>query len=301
VTAVLVTGGSSGIGLAAALRFAARGDRVALLSRSPQALAAAAQQCRAAGAAEVLELPADAADQAQVEAAVSAVVDAFGGLDVCVHAAAVAAYGRLDDVPAEVFDRVVDINIKGTAHVARAVLRHFRGRGEGTLILIGSVVGRIATPYMSAYGVTKWAIRSLARTLHLEASDLPGVHVCEVWPGSVNTPVYEQSASYAGRGGRPPPPVLQPDRVAAVIVRVADRPRPRAGVGWTNPVMMFGFSALPGVYDRLVGPLMARLGLSRPSVAPTTGNVLSPRPEAEQVQGPWLGPLGRRRRTPKES
>ncbi|MBA3251759.1 MAG: SDR family NAD(P)-dependent oxidoreductase [Geodermatophilaceae bacterium] len=296
MTSVLVTGGSSGIGRAAALRFAARGDRLALVSRSAAALAQAAEDCRRAGAVEVLTLTADVASQREVEAAVDAAIEAFGALDVCVHGAAVAAYGRLDDVPAEVYDRVLDVNIKGTVHVARAVLRHFRSEQAGVLILVGSVVGRISAPYLSAYGVSKWAIRSLARTLHLEARDLPGVHVCEVWPGGVNTPVYEQSATYAGRNGRPPPPVVSADRVAEVIVRTANRPKPRTGVGWANPLMMFGFAALPGAYDRLVGPLMLRLGIAGPPVASHPGNVLDPQPAAERVDGPWRGWLGLRSR-----
>lgn len=173
MTSVLVTGGSSGIGRAAALRFAARGDRIALVARSEQALAAAAEDCRRVGAAQVLTLTADVASQQEVEAAVDAAIEAFGALDVCVHGAAVAAYGRLDDIPAEVYDRVLDVNVKGTVHVARAVLRHFRSEQAGVLILIGSVLGRISAPYLSAYGVSKWAIRSLARVLHLEARDLP--------------------------------------------------------------------------------------------------------------------------------
>lgn len=292
MTAVLITGGSSGIGLATALRFAARGDRIALLSRSSEALEAAAADCRRAGAAEVATLVADVADHEQVNAAVSSAVAAFGALDVCVHAAAVAAYGRLDEVPVAVYDRVLDVNVKGTAHVARAVLRHFRQREQGTLVLIGSLLGRIATPYLSAYGVSKWAIRNLARTLHLETRDLPRVHVCEVWPGGVNTPVYQQSASYAGRNGRPPPPVGSAQRVAEVVLRTVDRPRPRAGVGWANPLMMVGFACLPGVYDRLVGPLMLRLGIAGPEVAPHPGNVLEPQPRAERVDGPWRGWAG---------
>jgi len=108
--------------------------------------------------------------------------------------------------------------------------------------------------------------------------------------------VYEQSATYAGRNGRPPPPVVSADRVAEVIVRTANRPKPRTGVGWANPLMMFGFAALPGVYDRLVGPLMLRLGIAGPPVASHPGNVLDPQPAAERVDGPWRGWLGLRSR-----
>lgn len=291
VRSVLVTGGSSGIGRAAALRFAARGDRLTLLARSSTALEQAAADCRAAGSPQVLTLVADVADRDAVDAA----LDGLDAFDVCVHAAAVAAYGRLLDVPGEVYDRVIDVNVKGTVNVARAALRHFEARGAGTLVLVGSLVGRIGTPYLSAYGITKWAVRGLARALHVETLRMPGVHVCEVWPGGVNTPVYEQAATYAGREGRPPPPVVSADRVAAAIVDVVDRPRPRVSVGWSNPVMIAGFGALPWVYDRLVGPLMLRMGLSRRSSPPTPGNAFEPVASLEQVDGPWRGQLGLRR------
>jgi len=199
----LVTGASSGIGRASAVRFAAQGARVVLLSRSSEALAQVEAECVRAGAGATLVAVADVGRQEQVEDALARAVDAFGRVDVCVHAAAVAAYGRLDLMPAEVFDRVIDTNVKGTAHVARAMLGHFRNRERGTLILLGSLLGRISTPYMSAYGVSKWAVRGFARTMTLEVLDLPHVHVCEVWPGSVNTPVYSRAPTTpAGSGDR---------------------------------------------------------------------------------------------------
>ncbi len=292
---VLVTGASSGIGRASAVRFAGQGARVILLSRSPEALAEVEAECMWAGAAATLVTVADVGVQEQVEAAMTQALATFGAVDICVHAAAVAAYGRLEDIPTEVFDRVIDTNVKGAANVTRAVLRHFRERERGTLILVGSLLGRISAPFISPYGVSKWAIRGLARTMKLENQDLPDVHVCEVWPGGVNTPVYQQSANYAGRVGRPPPPVVSPEQVAATIDRLARCPRPRAGVGWANPIMVFGFGFLPGLYDSLVVPLMKRLGIGRKRIEPHPGNVLAPQPRLEGTCGPWRGPLGLRR------
>lgn len=292
---VLITGATSGIGRAVAERCAARGDRVVLVARSATVLDETATECRAAGASAVLTVVADVADHEAVEAALRSALAEFGTIDVCVHSAAVVAYGRVLDVPAAVYDRVVDVNVKGAVNVSRAALRHFESRQAGTLVLIGSLVGRIGTPYLSAYGITKWAIRGLARALVAEMRPTPGVRVCEVWPGSVNTPVYDQAGTYAGHGGRPPPLVMPAGRVADAVIAVMDRPRPRVGVGGSAPLMLFGFHALPWVYDRLVGPLMLRLALTRRRVAPTAGNVLEPVAEREQVDGPWRGPLGLRR------
>ena len=81
--------------------------------------------------------------------------------------------------------------------------------GHGTLVLTGSLLGEITTPFMSSYVTSKWAVRGLGRLLEIENRDLAGVQVCVVSPGPVDTPVYRQAASYAGRVGRPPPPVDQ--------------------------------------------------------------------------------------------
>jgi NAD(P)-dependent dehydrogenase (short-subunit alcohol dehydrogenase family) len=174
---VVVTGASSGIGLATALGAAGRGDHVVLLARGAAALADAAEQCRAAGAASALDLPTDVGDDAAVQRAFAEVTSRYGRVDAVVHSAGLAAYGRLQDVPAEIFDGVVRTNLLGPVNVARAVLPGMRERDAGTLVLIGSLIGYIAPPYMSAYAVSKWGVRGLARLLQVENVDRPGVHI----------------------------------------------------------------------------------------------------------------------------
>lgn len=280
---VVVTGASSGIGRATAHRLADRGTRLVLAARSATALEAVAAECRQRGA-EVLVVPTDVSDEAAVRALVRAAVDRFGDLDACVHAAAVVAYGRFEDVPSGVFDQVVRTGVLGTANVSRAVLRVFREQRRGTLVIMGSLLGKISTPYMSSYVATKAAVESLGRVLTIEQRDLDEVHVCVVSPGSVATPVFRRAANYVGRYGRPPPPVVSAERVAAKVVERLDHPRSRTSVGIANPLMIFGFRALPGVFDLLVGPLMRLTGLSRTPVDPHPGNVLSPTHETRPVR-----------------
>ncbi len=289
---VLVTGASSGIGRATAHQLAARGDRLILASRSRSVLEETARECTARGAAEVLVVPTDVGDRAQVEALVAEVRERWGGLDGVVHAAAVVAYGRFHDVPADVFDAVVTTNVTGTANVAREALRLFEEQGGGSLVLLGSVLAKMAAPLISPYGSTKWAVHGLARALQVEARRMPGVEVSLVSPGGVDTPIYDQAASYTGRSGHPPPPVTTPERVAAACVRALDRPRRDVNVGVANAVMVAGFRLAGPVYDRLVGPMMALLGQGRGRVEPGPGNVLDPRPEGEAVRGRWPHPWG---------
>ena len=290
---VLITGASSGIGRATALQLADRGTTLVLASRSASALETVASECRARGA-EVLVRPTDVSDEASVKAVVTSTISAYGRLDACVHAAAVVAYGRFEDVPSEIFDQVIKTGVLGTAHVARATLEVFREQQRGTLVILGSVLGRIAVPYLSSYATSKSAVETLARTLAIEQRDLPDVHVCVVSPGSVRTPVFRQAANYAGRYGRPPPPIVGPEKVARVIVGLLAKPRPRTNVGITNRFMVAGFLVLPSVFDAIVSPLMRVAGLSRDRDAPHPGNVLAPTPADEAVRpGEPFGHEGR--------
>lgn len=286
---VLLTGASSGIGRAAALGFAARGDQLVLAARGRADLESVAAAC----GGDPLVVPTDVTRSHQVDELVETAVDRFGRIDVWVDSAAVMAYGRFEDLPANVFDRVITTDLLGTANIARSALRQFRVQGRGTLILTSSLLAHITAPYMSAYCTAKWGLRGLTRTLRQETRDAPDIHVCTLTPGSVDTPIYTSAANYAGSIGRPPPPVDRPQRMADAMVKLADKPRAEVSVGVANRFAEMGFTLMPPVYDALVGPMMRRLGLSRERIAPHTGNVF--RPESRTAGGParWgRGPIG---------
>lgn len=282
---VLVTGGSSGIGLAVGLEASRRGHHVVLVARSDESLGRAADACRERSPASVETFTADVRDAEAVEGVVRQVVARHGRVDVAVHAAGLVGYGRFEDVPPEVFDAVVNGNISGSANVARAVLPGMRERDAGALYLVGSVIGGLAVPGMTPYVIGKWGIRALARQLQLENRDRRGVHVTLVRPGSIDTPIYTQAANYAGRVGRPPPPVYRPETVARRILDSVGSPPRTIDVGVTNPLMLLGFSLVPQLYDVLVGPLYQLLARERTTVAPTPGNALEPRPAGDGLRG----------------
>ena len=284
---VVILGASSGIGRATAHALAARGDRLGLASRSAEVLDQVRQECIARGAGEVLVVPTDVGDAASVDALFKTAVEALGRVDGVVTTAGVLAYGRFEDVPSEVFDRTMITNVIGVANVARAALRTFKGQEAGSLVVLGSVLGKITAPWMSSYAASKWAVHGLVRTLQIEARSMPDVNVTLVSPGGVNTPIYNSAGSYTGRSGHPPPPVDPPEKVAAAIIEALDRPRREISLGWANPVMVFGFRALPAVFDALVTPLMRLAGQSRRRVDPHPGNVLEADSEKLAVHGDW--------------
>ncbi|WP_394619965.1 SDR family NAD(P)-dependent oxidoreductase [Lentzea sp. JNUCC 0626] len=286
---VLVVGASSGIGLATAVAFASRADDVVLVSRSGEALDAAEKACRAVGTAAVDVIAVDIGDPGGAGRIVAHVLERHGRIDVVVHSATTMAYGTVEELPAEVFTSVVDTAIHGTLHLAQAVLPVLRRQHRGVFVGVNSLLGSVTVPRMGAYTAAKWGQRALLRTLQQENRDEPGVHVCVVSPGSVNTPVYYQAANYTGRAMRPPVPVLSPRRVALTILHLADRPRRHVSVpvGPGNPVIVAAFRCVPRLYDRLVGPLFRLAGLTRTPVEPTSGNVFEPCAALERTHGRW--------------
>ena len=286
---VLVTGGSSGLGRATARKFAVRGARLVLVARGRAALEETAIELRAAGAREVVVCPADVTDEAALRSVVEGAVSRFGRLDVVVHSAQVMAYGRVEDVPAEVFDTVVRTATEGTANLARSVLPVFRRQGGGHLIVVSSLLASVTAPLMGSYVTAKWAQLGLIRVLQQETRDVPGIHISAVAPGGVSTPIYSQGATYVGSTGRPPVPVYSAERVARAVVARLDRPRRLVQAGIANPLVIAGFRLLPGVYDVLVGPLLRTFAIADDDVPPTTGNVLHSRPEGNATNGKWHG------------
>ncbi|WP_331272831.1 SDR family NAD(P)-dependent oxidoreductase [Motilibacter deserti] len=283
---VVVVGASSGIGRATALALLARGDSVVLSARGAQRLRDVAAEC-AALPGRALVVPADVRSAADMERLATAAEEAFGRIDGWVHAAGVIAYGRVEDVPAQVFRAVLETNVLGVVHAAQAVLPRMRAQHGGTFVVLGSVLDKATAPLMGSYVSSKWAVRGLARVLRQETRDAPGVAVCSVAPAGVDTPIYRSAATYAGRLGSPPPPADSPETVAAAVVACLDRPRRQLVVGPASRVVQLGFVALPPVYDALVGPLLRVLGLAPGHVPPTPGNVLAPAaPQDPDAAGP---------------
>jgi NAD(P)-dependent dehydrogenase (short-subunit alcohol dehydrogenase family) len=284
-TTVLVTGASSGIGRATALELADRGTDLVLVSRSAEVLEQVRGECVRRGARAIVAV-ADVSDRAAVEQAFDRAVDHFGRLDGVVHSAATLSYGRFEDVPAEVFDQALATTLGGTANVARCSLEAF-AEGGGRLVVVGSLLGKISTPFMSSYVTAKWGVHGLVRTLQIESRTTPHIDISLVWPGGVDTPVYLQAGTYLGRHGRPPPPVDPPEKVARRVVQALDRPRRESSVGPANRVVVAGFTLFPAVFDAIVTPLMKVGGLSRDEAPDSPGNVLAPLPHGEAVHGRW--------------
>lgn len=270
---VVVTGASSGIGRETALRYAGQRARLALAARSEDALLEVASECRSAGATDVVVHVTDISDAAQVQALFETAIARFGHVDIAVQCAAITAFGRFEDIPAAVFDRIVTTNLIGSANVARSALDHFHGRGTGHLVLIGSLLSVTAAPYQTAYVATKFALRGLIRALRQENRHLPGIRVHGVYPGPVDTPVYGTAGNYFGRSPRVPPTAVTSGTVVTAIVRATGRHHSsERQVGWFNRPAIVVYTLLPAVYDALIGPFLRKVAFTDASTEPTDGN-----------------------------
>ena len=186
--AVIVTGAGEGIGYEVARQFGAEGASVLLNDLIPERAQAAAQAIATETGAPCLPAPGDVADVEVVRRLVERAAQAFGKLNVCVCNAGLTSWGDFFAYKPADFERVVAVNLRGTYFLTQAAARQFRDQGSGgRIVLMSSVTGHRAVPYLSAYGMTKAALEMLARNLVLELSPYNITINC-VAPGAVITP-----------------------------------------------------------------------------------------------------------------
>jgi len=229
---VLVTGGSSGVGLAVAQALAEDGAEVALLARNELGLAAAKRKLGGIGA-EAATVAADVTDREALTAAVDEAARQLGGLDVVVTAAVGLSFGRFVETDPEDFDATVETVLGGTVDTIRAALPHLE-RSHGALVTIGSIAAHMPLPGMSAYTASKHGLVGFLETLRVELEESgSSVTLSLVNPGAVDTPLWSNLESSTGLlPPSPPGPTLySPESIAEAVVSVVRRPRNELTVG----------------------------------------------------------------------
>lgn len=192
----LVTGSTSGIGLAIAHKFAAMSYAVGLNSFEPEA--ELAEVMSGFGVADVRYFRADLADPAAAHALVGQVVADFGQLDILVNNAGIQKVAAIEDLPPADWDRIRAVSLDAAFHTIRAALPGMAGRGWGRIINIASAHGLRASPFKSAYVATKHGVVGLTKAVALEAAE-KGVTVNAICPGYVWTPLVAQQVADQAR------------------------------------------------------------------------------------------------------
>jgi NAD(P)-dependent dehydrogenase (short-subunit alcohol dehydrogenase family)/uncharacterized protein YndB with AHSA1/START domain len=229
---VLITGGSSGIGLALAEKLAQEGAEVALLARNELGLAAAKRKLAETGA-EALTLSVDVTDRETLTAAIEQAAREMGGLDVVVTAAAALSFGRFVETDPEDFDATVETVLGGTVDTIRAALPHLEA-SRGAVVVIGSIAARMPLPGMAAYTASKHGLAGFLETVRVELEEGgSSVTLSLVNPGAVDTPLWSHLESSTGLlPPSPPSPTLYtPESMAEAILGVIRKPRDELTVG----------------------------------------------------------------------
>jgi NAD(P)-dependent dehydrogenase (short-subunit alcohol dehydrogenase family) len=192
----LLTGGSSGIGRATALRLASFGALVAVAARTVAALEEVVREAKALGV-EALAVPTDVTDSEQCRRAVETTAEFFGRLDLLVCSAGVSMRGMFADAEPAALEHIMRVNFFGTLYPTYFALPHIK-RSCGSLVAISSLTGKRGTPSYAIYGASKFAVRGLYESLRLELAP-DGVHVGVVLPGFVATPLRQRVLDASGQ------------------------------------------------------------------------------------------------------
>ena len=183
--AVLITGGSRGLGLLIARRICAEGGRVALLARDLNELTRARDELVKRGG-EAITIVCDLLDRAQTESAVEKVINRFGTIDVLINNAGVIEVGPLAHMQREDFERSINIHFWAPFNLIRKVVPHMRRAGGGRIVNISSIGGKLAVPHLAPYCAGKFALVGLSDSMRAELA-LDNIHVTTVTPGLMRT------------------------------------------------------------------------------------------------------------------
>jgi short-subunit dehydrogenase len=248
---VVITGASSGIGLATAEAAAEQGAKLVLSARSEETLKNVVDAINSSGGQAVFVV-ADVGDRRQVERIADAAISQFGRIDTWINNAGVSIYGRIDEVSEEDNRRLFDTNFWGVVNGSLVALPHLRRNG-GALINVGSEVSEAVVPLQGMYSASKHAVKGFTDALRVEVEELDRapISITLIQPTAVNTPFPQNAKNYMDKEPKLPTPQIDPRQVAEAILEAATDPTRAAKVGMMATVNTAVAKFAPGLGDKL--------------------------------------------------
>ena len=284
---IIITGATSGIGLATARQAARRGASLVLNARAEEDLRIVASEIAAEGG-QVAFVAGDVAELGIVHAIAEAAISEFGRIDTWINNAGVSIYGLLEDVSMEDARRLFDTNYWGTVHGSLVALPHLKERG-GALINVGSELSETVIPLQGHYVASKHALKGFTDTLRLELEkECTPVSVTLVEPSAIDTPYTEHAKNYMDVQPTQQPPVYAPDVVGRAILHCASHAHRtvRIGAGAKTYTLIEKFA--PSLGDKLrVATSFDGSRTDEPAREEDT--LFAPRPGAPRVRGRYQG------------
>ena len=276
---VVITGAGAGVGRAAVSEFARRGCDLALLSRDPGRLDAAAAEARSRGV-RALPIPTDVADAAAVEAAAERAERELGPIGAWVNVAMATVFAPVAALTPEEVARGTAVTYLGQVHGMMSALRRMRRRNRGVIVNVGSALAYRSVPLQAVYCGAKFAIRGFTDSLRSEIiHDRLDIDIAEVDLPAVNTPQFDWALNKTGRRPQPVPPIFQPEVAARAIAHAAFHPRRHRWVGWPTVKAIIGNRIAPALLDRyLAGAGYAGQLTREPAPARAPSNLFHPVP-----------------------
>lgn len=280
---VVITGGTSGVGRAAAEAFALEGCNVVVAARGQEGLDETVSLCHDLGVV-ALGVSTDVSKADEVKNLAEIALQFNGRIDFWVNNAGVMASGKFEDVPTEAMEQLVKTNLLGYLHGAHAVLPIFKKQKDGVLINNVSIGGFMPAPFSTAYSSTKFGIRGMVEGLQGELSNEPNIHVVGLYPSIQKSTGNLHSAKYSGLDFKIPPFSVDPRDLVAQMVEAAKNPRKQIITDNYAAVMKFLYGIFPRAIINTASSVM-RLSMKKNADTNTNGNIMHASSKPHRIYG----------------
>tara|TARA_R100001244_G_scaffold72880_1_gene58738 strand:+ start:4681 stop:5604 length:924 start_codon:yes stop_codon:yes gene_type:complete len=283
---IVIVGASSGFGKGVAFKLAKEGANVVVAARRLDLLDELVRDIKAEGG-NALAVQTDVSEQEGIRNLAQKSVDAFGRIDVWINNVGVGALGYFWEIPLDVHERVVDVNLSGLIYGAHTALNQFIKQKGGTLVNVGSIDSEVPLALQNTYAATKAAVLSLSRSLNEElrlSGNDEHIHVATIMPWAVDTPWWTHAANYTGQAPRMAA-MDDPDLVVDAIVKACTNPREEMPVGIKAHASNIFHQIFPDLTERMSASLAKRESNKAVSAPHTQGTLFEPMEEGRGIDG----------------